>query len=134
MRRRSRSSGVRETQQANGFGDVRFVDRKEALEIVPALNDRASAASYSPRDGQADPALTTRAFAVAAERHGASYWTGTDDATALIATDSRVTGVQTSRGDVQAEVVVLAAGAWSDDACPVGWLPICRSAHGCRKS
>src|SRR5205823_5707414 len=50
------------TQQANGFEDVRFVDRQGALEIVPGLNDQVSAASYSPRDGQADPALTTRAF------------------------------------------------------------------------
>jgi len=101
------------TQQANGFEDARFVDRKEALEIVPALNDHASAASYSSRDGQADPALTTRAFAGAARRHGATYWTGTE-ISALLTTDSRVTGVQTSQGDVQAEAVVLAAGAWSD--------------------
>jgi sarcosine oxidase subunit beta len=101
-------------QQANGFTDVRFVDRREALEIVPGLNDQASAASYSPRDGQADPPKTTRAFAGAAERHGATYWNGTESL-GLLATDSRITGVRTSRGDVTTSAVVVAAGSWSDD-------------------
>lgn len=112
-------------QQENGFTDVQFVDRQGALEIVPALNDRASAASYSPRDGQADPPRTTQAFAGAAERHGATYWNGTESLGA-IATDSRVTGLRTSRGDVEAGAVVLAAGSWSDDlAASVGLrLPI----------
>ena len=79
----------------------------------PTFRATVSAASYSPADGQADPALTTRAFANAAQRHGATYWTGTEIA-ALLTTDSHVTGVRTSRGEVQAEAVVLAAGAWSD--------------------
>lgn len=114
-----------EEQQANGFSDVRFLDRREALEIVPGLNDQASAASYSPKDGQADPPRTTRAFAGAAERHGATYWNGTESL-GLLATDSRVTGLRTSRGDVSASAVVLAAGGWSDDlAASVGLrLPI----------
>jgi sarcosine oxidase, subunit beta len=63
-------------QHTMGFGDVQFVDRKEALSIVPGLNERVVAGSYSPDDGQADPILTTRAFAKAALRSGASYWTG----------------------------------------------------------
>jgi len=104
---------VRE-QQANGFTDVRLVDRREALEIVPGLNDQASAASYSPRDGQADPPRTTQAFAGAAERHGATYWNDTKGL-GLLATDSRVTGLRTSRGDVTTSAVVVAAGSWSDD-------------------
>src|SRR6266481_3646234 len=43
-------------QQELGFTDVRFVDRKRALSLVPGLNDRVVAGSYSPSDGQADPA------------------------------------------------------------------------------
>src|SRR6266487_6692898 len=53
-------------QQANDFADVRLVDRKEALEIAPGLNERVTAGSYSPSDGHANPLLTTRAFAAAA--------------------------------------------------------------------
>ncbi len=112
-------------QHEMGFADVRLVDRKEAHTLVPGLNDRVVAGSYSPSDGQADPALTTRAFAAAAERHGATYWTGTA-VLALRSQNERVIGVQTERGEVQAEHIVLAAGAWSDDlATTIGLrLPI----------
>ncbi len=101
-------------QHEMGFAGVRLVDRKETHTLVPGLNDRVVAGSYSPSDGQADPALTTRAFAAAAERHGATYWTGTA-VLALRVQRERVVGVQTERGEVQAEHIVLAAGAWSDD-------------------
>jgi sarcosine oxidase, subunit beta len=112
-------------QQELGFADVRLVDRNEALMLAPGLNDRVIAGSYSPGDGQADPMLTTRAFAAAAQRHGATYWTGTA-ALALLTAHERVTGVRTERGEVQAAHVVLAAGAWSDDlAAPIDLrLPI----------
>ena len=101
-------------QQEMGFTDVRLVSRREALSLVPGLNDHVVAGSYSPSDGQADPALTTRAFAAAAQRHGATYWTETA-ALALLTHNERVTGAQTERGEVDAAHVVLAAGAWSDD-------------------
>ena len=101
-------------QQANGFADVRLLDRKEVLEVVPGLAETVTSASYSPQDGQANPVLTTQAFAGAAERHGATIWT--DTATErLLVQGGRVVGVQTSRGDVAAEAVVLAAGVWSDE-------------------
>ncbi|MGE3271021.1 MAG: NAD(P)/FAD-dependent oxidoreductase, partial [Chloroflexota bacterium] len=103
-----------ETQQANGFSDVRLLDAREVHEIAPALSETVTAASYSPQDGQADPALTTRAFAAAAARHGAITWHETTTHS-LIVEDGRVTGVRTSGEDVQADAVVLAAGAWSDE-------------------
>src|SRR5687767_5678174 len=103
-----------ERQHANGFADVRLLDRTEAHEVAPALSETVTAASYSPKDGQADPVLTTRAFAAAAARHGSEAWH--DTATlGLIVEGERVTGVRTSRGDVRAEAVVLAAGAWTDE-------------------
>lgn len=112
-------------QQALGFADVRLVDRVEALAIVPGLNDRVTAGSWSPGDGQADPAATTRAFAAAAQRQGTTYWNVTP-VTELLRRDGRVVGVRTPQGDVHAEAVVLAAGAWSDElAGQVGFrLPI----------
>jgi sarcosine oxidase subunit beta len=100
-------------QQANGFTDVRLLDRKEALEVVPGLADTVTSASFSPKDGQANPPLTTRAFAKAAQRHGATYWNDTITES-LIVEGGKVVGVKTSKGDVFAEAVVLAAGVWSD--------------------
>ena len=101
-------------QHEIGFADVRLVDRKEALTLVPGLNDRIVAGSFSPIDGQADPVLTTRAFATAALRHGAIYWTGTSTSSFTVHQD-HVKSVQTERGKVNAEHIVLAAGTWSDE-------------------
>jgi sarcosine oxidase subunit beta len=114
-----------ERQQQLGFSDVRLVDRQEAHALVPGLNEHVVAGSYSPRDGQADPARTTRAFAAAAQRHGAVYWNETR-ALALFMQGERVAGARTGRGEVWAEHVVLAAGAWSDElAASIGLrLPI----------
>ena len=112
-------------QQAMGFTDVRLVDRQEVHRLVPGLSERVVAGSYSPSDGQADPPRTTRAFARAAQREGATYWTGTA-ALSLSMSGAKVTGVRTERGEVESKHVVLAAGAWSDElALTVGLrLPI----------
>jgi sarcosine oxidase subunit beta len=104
---------VRE-QQEYGFTDVRLVDRQDIAALVPGLHDGVAAGSYSPSDGQADPVLTTRAFAAAAQRYGATYWNGTA-VLALLTRGERVIGARTERGEVEAEQVVLAAGAWSND-------------------
>src|SRR5262249_55884414 len=101
-------------QHQLGFADVYFVDRQEALSLVPGLGEQVVAGSFSPSDGQANPALTTRAFANAAKRHGAVYWTRTE-CLALERVADRVVGARTGRGTVQAKEVVLAAGAWSGE-------------------
>jgi sarcosine oxidase, subunit beta len=112
-------------QHALGFTDVHLLDRRDVRALVPGVSDHVVGGSFSPTDGQADPILTTHAFATAAQHHGASYWT-TTDCTALRARGSRITGAQTARGEVAAETVVLAAGAWSDTlAATIGLrLPI----------
>lgn len=112
-------------QQAYGFTDVRLIDRQEAHTLVPGLSSRVVAGSYSPADGQADPARTTQAFAAAAQRHGATY-RSQSRVVALLKDGERVTGVRTEQEELHAEQVVLAAGAWSDDiAASIGLrLPI----------
>ncbi len=112
-------------QQEHGFADVQLLGRQEVRELVPGLNERVVAGSYSPRDGQADPPRTTRAFAQAAQRNGALYWSNTA-VSGLLVEHGRVRGVRSERGEVRAEQVVLSAGAWSDElAATVGLrLPI----------
>lgn len=108
----ARLAGFVRKQHAIGFTDVRLIDGAELREAAPALTAQAVAGSYSPADGQADPTLTTRAFAAAAQRHGAIYWTDTI-VRALAANGTRVVGARTSRTDVAAETTVVAAGVWS---------------------
>ena len=112
-------------QHELGFTDVELLDRQQVHDLVPGLHERVLAGSYSPADGQADPPRTTRAFAAAAQQHGAIYWEETL-CSGLLTQGQRVTGAQTERGTVQAEQIVLAAGTWSDElAATVGIrLPI----------
>ena len=101
-------------QHELGFADVFFLDRKAVFSLVPGLGEQVTEGLFSAASGQADPRLTTRAFATAAQRQGAIYWTSTE-CLALQRVADRVIGAQTGRGLVQAEQVVLAAGAWSRD-------------------
>lgn len=112
-------------QRAMGFTDVRLVQGAELRELASGLTPAVLAGSYSPADGQADPALTTRAFAAAAQRLGATYWLHTA-CLGLLCEGDRVVGAKTDRGEVRAGQTVLAAGAWSDTlAASVGLtLPI----------
>jgi sarcosine oxidase subunit beta len=112
-------------QHALGFGDVRLASRAELRELVPGLAPQVVAGSYSPADGQADPVRTTHAFAAAAQQLGARYWTETR-CLALRTVGCKVVGAQTTRGEIAAGRVVLAAGAWSDElASAIGLtLPI----------
>lgn len=104
--------GLVQRQHELGFADISFVDRREVFRLVPGLGEQVMAGGFSPASGHADPRLTTRAFANAAQRHGAIYWTDTE-CLALQRVDDRVVGAQTARGIVQAEQTVLATGAWS---------------------
>jgi sarcosine oxidase subunit beta len=116
-------------QQEQGFTDVQLVDRQGVYTLVQGLHDGVVAGSYSPNDGQADPVRTTRAYATAAQQHGAIYWSATS-VLALLTQKERVTGAQTERGEVQAEQIVLAAGAWSDEVAGSIGLRLPIRTHG----
>jgi sarcosine oxidase subunit beta len=114
---------VVQRQHALGFVDVSLVDRQEVLRLVPGLGEQVTTAIFSPTSGHADPRLTTHAFATAAKRHGARYWT-TTECLALERVADRITGAQTSRGLVRAEQIVLAAGAWSQELAGTAGLQV----------
>ena len=101
-----------ERQHRNGLSDVVLIDRNQVRELVPGIAEPVVAGSYSPADGQANPILTTHAFATAAQRHGAKYWTNIA-CDSLVVEGRRVKGARTSRGAVEADITILAAGAWS---------------------
>jgi sarcosine oxidase subunit beta len=74
--------------------------------------DDIGAAAYEPDSGYADPAETVEGFRRRAQELGARImqWTHVSRIERL---ESRVVGVETSAGRIQAGAVVLAAGAWS---------------------
>ena len=94
--------------------DVTFLPDNAAIrEIAPALAESIVAASWCPSDGHANPTATVRAFAAAAERHGATIRTGTM-VDAIIVESGRVRGVRAGDETIAADTVILAAGIYSD--------------------
>jgi glycine/D-amino acid oxidase-like deaminating enzyme len=92
--------------------DSRIVRPQELAGIVPGLAGRWAGGLYTPSDGHADPEKATDALARAAVAHGAELELGcaVED---VITRNGAVSGVVTERGEIAAEWVVCAAGAWS---------------------
>ncbi|HSK99548.1 MAG TPA: FAD-dependent oxidoreductase [Rubrobacteraceae bacterium] len=73
--------------------------------------DGLALAAFEPRGGYADPTATAVGFLRAALRHGARFEKRL--VTGLLEREGAVRGVETDNGQIEAEAVVLAAGAWS---------------------
>jgi sarcosine oxidase subunit beta len=70
-------------------------------------------AAYEPESGYADPRATTTAFMQQAQQQGASLREGVM-VTGLRTAGGRVVGVDTNEGPIDAPIVVVMAGPWSD--------------------
>ena len=93
--------------------DVRLLTPDETRKRFPYLaTDDLRGATYSPRDGYADPYLATTAIAARARELGVTIRTGCE-VSASRASAIGSMGVVTRDGAVTAPVVVVATGAWS---------------------
>lgn len=89
------------------------VDARDVARLAPQMVvDDIDVAAYEPESGYADPAGAAAGLLAAARRLGGSV-RQTACVEAILTDGDRVAGVRTSEGDVGADVVVLAAGAWS---------------------
>ena len=81
----------------------------KARQHAPALSDSITLASLCPSDGFANPLATVHAYAQAAQQFGAEI---IEQCAALEITtrNGQVTGVETSKGHLSADRVVVAAG------------------------
>lgn len=115
-------------QQALGL-EIELVEGSALAELAPGLAPQVIAGRYTHNDGHANPTITTKSFAAAAEREGATIQEGVE-VTALIIDGDRVVGVETKSGNILADHVILATGAWTRDlVLPLGAdLPL--QAHG----
>ena len=93
--------------------DARIISAEEARAMVPLLAPTPDCRiMLMPRDGWVEPTSVAVAYAAAAVDRGVQFHTGIP-VTGLVHNDDRVTGVTTPQGTLQANWVVLAAGAWS---------------------
>ena len=92
---------------------VELLDRPAIGSLCPYLNtDDLLGATYTPRDGYADPYLCTTAIAARARDLGVVIEQG-HEVTGFLRDGDRIRGVITPAGTVEAGAVVIATGAWS---------------------
>jgi glycine/D-amino acid oxidase-like deaminating enzyme len=97
----------------------RLAEVEPALAVAPRSGPSILGASFFPRDLQCAPRAIARALAREAAARGADVRTGMAVRGIAVA-GGRVEGLDTDRGPIAADHVVLAAGAWS--------APLARSA------
>lgn len=111
---------------------VEALTAAEARRLEPCISPNVRRALKFPLDAQVENRRLVAALSLAVERAGVRVLTGTNVESLLIERE-RVTGVETSRGNIAAPVVVLAGGAWTsfirrqdkgEAAAPVGIEPV----------
>ncbi len=83
-----------------------------ALKLEPALNPKLRWALQFPDDHQVNNRQLVAALEIAARKSGVEIFAQTEVEKILIS-NSQVTGVATSRGELKANAVIIAAGSWS---------------------
>ena len=96
-------------QQALGL-DVQLLDRDQTRQKEPYLSSSVAGAAFSPMDAQVNPINLTLGFAMAAKKNHARIMTGVK-VLDILEKNHRVTGVATTKGTIDADLVVNAAGS-----------------------
>ena len=96
----------------DGGIELEMLSKEQVSSRFPAIEGRLEAIAYSPDEGHVNPTRVVNGFANAARENGAEIRTGCV-ATNIGVTGGRVTSVETSQGDIETGVAVLAAGVWA---------------------
>jgi sarcosine oxidase subunit beta len=101
-------------KQQRSYGlDVKLIDRKEIERLAPYLkSDDLVGGTFHQKDGYAPPADYVMGYHKASKALGVKYLLESP-VTGITVKDRRITALRTTTGDVRAERVVFAAGAWS---------------------
>jgi len=114
-RTQGRADEIKRTiSMAKGFGvEIHGISPREAGELWPLMNtDDIVGAMWVPKDGQTTPDATTMAMGIGATRRGATILDNVT-VTGIQREGGTVTRVNTSRGDIECEIVVNCAGMWA---------------------
>ena len=88
------------------------IDADGIRRLAPMLAIGDEVAAYEPDSGYADPSMTAGSLIAAAKLRGARLVQGAG-VTTIHQAGGRVTGVSTTKGDFDAQVIVNAAGGWA---------------------
>jgi sarcosine oxidase subunit beta len=110
-------------QQAHGL-DIRWLNRDDLLEVIPALNQEGLiGGTYSPGDGSASPMLTAHAFYIRARERGAEF-RFRERVTGIIRRRGKAVGVRTDQGGYATETVINTAGPWARTVAQMAGLDV----------
>ncbi|MCS6844790.1 MAG: FAD-binding oxidoreductase [Caldilineales bacterium] len=96
-------------QHGLGLTDVELLDGREVRRRFPYVSDAVTAATYRQRDGW----LAAHEAALGFARASGARVVTRAEATGFRLAGGRVVGVETTRGPIAADVVVIAAGPYS---------------------
>jgi sarcosine oxidase subunit beta len=117
-------------QHACGI-ESRLLSASEARELVPQLAvDDVLAAAFCPTAGYVTPELVVQEYARRAADRGARI-EQSRAVTRILVRDGRVSGVETPRGTITTERVIVTAGVWSGELAATAGveLPVEREAR-----
>ena len=103
-----------ELAKLNGVPSVRLVYDKELLALEPGVNPQAIGAVYAPTAGTISPFEAVIAIVENAVENGAKLLAETEVSRVRVE-GGVIKGLETTRGFVEADIVVNAAGLWADE-------------------
>ena len=103
-----------ELAKLNGVPSVRLVYERELLALEPNVNPQALGAVYAPTAGTISPFEAVAAIVENAVENGAKLLVETEVKRVRVE-GGAVKGLETTRGFVEADIVVNTAGLWADE-------------------
>lgn len=105
--------GLEEVHLLQEYGlDAEVLDRTQVYELEPSVRPRVVGGIHHQEDAHLDPAIFLQRLARVVREMGVDVRTSTE-VLVVEAAGARVSTVRTTRGDIQPQQVILAAGAWS---------------------
>jgi 4-methylaminobutanoate oxidase (formaldehyde-forming) len=111
----------RQAALARAFGlQVEEIDAGEVQRFWPMANcDDVIGAVYSPDDGRVNPSDFCQALVKGARASGARIFENTS-VTGFVKSGGRIAGVETSKGTIQTDTVIICGGLWSREIAGLG--------------
>jgi D-amino-acid dehydrogenase len=100
---------LRRRADAPEIGEVRRLTPDQAVEMFPPLA-KIRPAVFVEGGARVDGRLISKALVRAAQKHGAVLREGVQE---ILVSNGRTRGVRTEAGEIEADTVVVAAGAWA---------------------
>ena len=111
--RKEFDSGVRDARRLQEYGvESRVMEHNELATHFPKMRVAGVGGIFFPQDAQLIPDRLVHQLARHIESNGVELLTSTE-VLGFVSSGRRVTTVKTTRGDIEAEEVIVAGGSWS---------------------